>query len=302
MYNRIKLIIAFMLVIASFTACKKAEYSLSSITAPSNLSLSVNVAGVNSIDTGGNGTGKVTIYVSSNNALAYKVDFGDSSTSSVQSFTGDSLVYKYPHNGSFDYTINLIAIGTGGATSTISKKVHVNVVYQLDSVTVRELTKNSSVVWITDRNATGHVGVGPVTTFTPDYYAATPNSRSDCLYDDEITFSLSSGNKVYMTLDNKGESFVINAATAFYGQGTNSGDNCYPIDPGGKKLLDFSDASSASTADISTRKQFTVPGNGLVNFGTGGTVYEILTLTDSTMQLRNIGADGLAWYQKLKVK
>lgn len=302
MNNKIKLIIAIISVSFSLFSCKKAEYSLGSIAAPSNLSMTVNVAGYNSVDTGGNGSGSVTIHVASKNALQYRVDFGDSSTFSLQTFTSDSLVYKYHSNGTFDYTISLIAIGTGGATSSLSQKVHINVVYQLDSSIVEKLTSNSSKTWVIDKSSTGHVGVGPVTTFTPDYYAATPNSRSDCLYDDEVTFQLGTGNNIYMTLDNKGQSFIINAATAFYGQGTNAGDNCYTIDPGGKKLLGFSDATSASTADISTRKQFSVSGYGLVAFGTGGTTYEILSLTDATMQLRNIGADGLAWYQKLKIK
>ncbi len=45
-----------------------------------------------------------------------------------------------------------------------------------------------------------------------------------------------------------------------------------------------------------------MPGNGIINFGTGGNTYEILEITENTMTLRNIGSDGLAWYQKLKVK
>ncbi len=290
------------MVMVSIT-CKKTDYTLGSITAPSNLSLAVSEEGYDSVSSkGGDGKGVVTITISGNNALAYKVDFGDSSANSVKIITGNSYTYTYRNNGSFNYIITLNAIGTGGAISTISKSVYINVSYQLDATTIEELTGNSSKVWIIDRNTSGHVGVGPTSTFTPDYYTANPNERSACLYDDEVTFQQGTGSNIFVTLDNKGESFVINAATAFYGQGTNAGDNCYTIDPGGKKQLQFQDATSASTSDISTRKQFTVPGNGLVAFGTGGTAYEILTLTDSIMQLRNIGADGLAWYQKFKKK
>ncbi|MEO9210589.1 MAG: hypothetical protein ABI208_05795, partial [Ginsengibacter sp.] len=61
-------------------------------------------------------------------------------------------------------------------------------------------------------------------------------------------------------------------------------------------------ATSASTSAISTRIQFVVPGNGLINFGTGGNTYEILSISESTVYLRNIGIDGNSWYQKLKVK
>ena len=62
------------------------------------------------------------------------------------------------------------------------------------------------------------------------------------------------------------------------------------------------DAASTSTSAVSLRIQFEVPGNGIINFGTGGTTYEILSISATNMNIRNIGADGNAWYQKLKVK
>jgi len=71
---------------------------------------------------------------------------------------------------------------------------------------------------------------------------------------------------------------------------------------GGNKQLAFMDATSASTPANSTRIQFTVPGNGIINFGTGGTTYEILSVSATAIHLRNIGIDGNSWYQKLKVK
>ena len=40
----------------------------------------------------------------------------------------------------------------------------------------------------------------------------------------------------------------------------------------------------------------------LIIFGTGGTTYEITAVSPTTITLRNIGIDGNAWYQKLKVK
>lgn len=61
-------------------------------------------------------------------------------------------------------------------------------------------------------------------------------------------------------------------------------------------------ATSGSTSDISTKIQFLVQGNGLINFGTGGNTYEILSITHTNIHLRNIGIDGNAWYQKLIVK
>jgi hypothetical protein len=45
-----------------------------------------------------------------------------------------------------------------------------------------------------------------------------------------------------------------------------------------------------------------VPGNGIINFATGGNTYEILSASATNISLRNIGIDGNAWYQKLKAK
>ena len=61
-------------------------------------------------------------------------------------------------------------------------------------------------------------------------------------------------------------------------------------------------APSGSTSSNSTTIQFVVHGNAIINFGTGGVTYEIIAITASTVTLRNIGTDGNAWYQKLKVK
>ena len=132
------------------------------------------------------------------------------------------------------------------------------------------------------------------------WYAAGPNTREACAYDDEITFSKDALDRISMTIDNKGASMSIGAATGFYG--FSGGDGCYAINTGGTKLLAFSAATSGYSSANSTQIQFKVPGNGIINFGTGGVSYEILSITPTTMLLRNIGADGNSWYQKLKVK
>jgi hypothetical protein len=103
-----------------------------------------------------------------------------------------------------------------------------------------------------------------------------------------------------MSIDNKGASFIQGASVASYG--FSGPEDCYPLDVSGVKSLTFSDASSGAPAAISTQIQFNVPGNGAINFATGANAYEILSITETTLHLRNIGVDGNAWYQKLKVK
>lgn len=298
MTNHIKsltfLSLAMLLV---FSGCKKEEYAFGDIITPTNLAVTTDIAGVNASNPAGNGTGNVVITTTASNAITYKIDFGDGNTKMVPS---GKINYKYANPGTFDYTITVNAVGTGGSTSTISKKIKVFVSFEIPTAIVQALTNNTSKVWITDKNALGHVGVGPADAFSPIWYAATPGQRDACLYDDEITFTKDANNNVLMTVDNKGQSSVIGAATAMYG--VSGGDGCYAVGDAGAQKLVFMNATSASTAANSTRIQFMVPGKGIVNFGTGGNTYEILTISATSVQLRNIGIDGNSWYQILKAK
>lgn len=278
-------------------SCKKDAYSFGAIKAPTDLTLTTTVVGADATNPDGNGSGTVAITANSKDALSYKFDFGDGTTRVVP--TG-GVTYKFTNPGTSTYTVTVNAIGTGGATSTISKKVKVYVAFEIPAPIIAALTGGSSKTFVTDKNANGHFGVGPVDGFTSSWYAAAPNTRQPCAYDDEITFSVDANKNISMTIDNKGESFLTAAATGVYG--FSGGDNCYALNTTGSKKLAFMNATSGSTPAVSTGIQFTVPGNGIINFGTGGNTYEILSYTANTIYLRNVGTDGNAWYQKLIVK
>jgi len=106
------------------------------------------------------------------------------------------------------------------------------------------MTNGSSRTWVTDRDAPGHFGVGPNDQFAPIWYAATPNSREACAYDDEITFSKDALNRIFMSIDNKGQSFSIGEASAFYGFGGTVG--CFGLGTWSKEPPPMSDANAAA--------------------------------------------------------
>lgn len=297
MFRNIIAVVLLLCCAGMIYSCKKQTYSFGEIKAPSNLQVATDVVGTDSNNPNGNGTGAVKITTTSTDALSYKIDFGNGVTQLVPSGT---VTYKYTTPGTSSYTITVNAIGTGGAISTMSKKVTVFVAFEIPSAMLSALTGGSSKTWVTDKASAGHFGVGPADQYSPIWYAAAPNTREACAYDDEITFAKNANNSISMTIDNKGTSFSIGASTGVYG--FSGGDGCYAVNTGGTRLLGFSDATSNSTPAVSTRIQFTVPGNGIINFGTGGTTYEILSYTPTTLHLRNIGADGNAWYQKLIAK
>lgn len=293
--NNKSFLILFLIALVGISSCKKAEYNFGDIITPSGLALTTVIQGLDAGNPFGNGTGKVNIAVTAAHAISYKIDFGDG-TAPLMVPSG-VIDYRYGNPGTTEFTITVNAIGTAGVMSTISKKIKVFVNFVIPATILQNLTNNSSKVWITDHDAPGHFGVGPNDQFSPIWYSASPNSREACAYDDDITFSKDANDNVKLSIDNKGASFSIGAATAFYG--FSGGDGCYAISTGGIRSLIFMNATSNSTPAQSTRIQFTVPGNGIINFGTGGTTYEILSITDTQVHLRNIGADGNSWYQKL---
>lgn len=299
MRNFIQRLSRLLLLSAAFlSSCEKTEYAFGDITTPTGLTLTATVEGADATNPNGNGTGRVAISAKADKALTYKIDFGDGN---VQMIPSGSFTYKYGMPGVNEFTITVSAVGTGGTVSNLSKKVKVFVAFQIPAAILQNLTGGSSKVWMSDKASDGHFGVGPSDGFAPIWYAAGANSRAaDGFYDDEITIAKTGAGQVTMDVDNKGTTFVIGAAVSYYG--LTGGEGQYPIATKGVKNLTFGDATSASTPANSTRIQFTVPDKGLVCIGLGSKTYEILSLTATQMHLRTIGADGLAWYQKLKVK
>ncbi len=287
-----------MMVVLGLYSCEKQDYSFGEIAAPTDLTLTTAIAGVDAANPNGNGTGTVNITSTSSKAITYKVDFGDGK---VQMVPSGAIQYKYTNPGVNDYVVTVSAVGTGGVITIISKKITVFVAFEIPADITANLTGGTSKVWISDKDLDGHFGVGPNDQFSPIWYSATPNSRAaDGFYDDEITFAKSSNNQITIDVDNKGATFILGAAVTFYGQTGAEGQ--YPLTTKGVKKCSFMNATSTSTAANSTRIQFGVPGNGLVCIGIGSTNYEILSLTATKLHLRTIGADGNSWYQKFKVK
>ncbi len=292
---KIRQLVFLFATVLLISNCKKQEYSFGDILTPSNVTINTTIQGISTSLPNGDGSGAVQFHLTADNAISYKVDYGDGNTPEMVA-TGDTL-HKYTTVGTSDYSVTVTAIGKGGIMSTTTKTITVYVVFDLPEYIMTDLTGGSSKKWGIDHDAAGHFGVGPIGTFYPDWYTAAPNEKESCAYDDIITFT-KSGNNITMTIDNKGTSFLTAAGTAYYG--FSGADGCYPVKTGDTQLLAFMNATSGSTADQSTQVQFKVPGNGIVDFGTGGNTYEIISITETSLFIRNVGSDGNAWYQKFK--
>jgi hypothetical protein len=283
-----------LMMLAGFYSCEKTEYNFGEITAPTDLVLNTAIAGADAANPNGNGTGIVNISTAASKVITYKIDFGDGT---IQMVPSGAIQYKYKKPGVNEYVITVSAVGTGGVVSNISKKIKVFVAFEIPAEIVANLTGGGSKVWVMDKEASGHFGVGPADAFSPIWYSATPNQRdADGMYDDEITFKKITNNQVSINVNNKGQTFILGAAVSYYG--FSGGEGQYPLATGGEKTLAFAGATSGSTSSNSTQIEFAVPGNGIVCVGIGSVAYEILSLTETTMHLRTIGADKNSWYQK----
>ncbi len=277
------------------SACKKEEYSFGELKNPSGLALTTTLQGAATATPNGDGSGNVSITLAASNVINFKVDFGDGQTQIVSPGTS---VHQYANPGTFEYTITVTANGKGGAVSNLSKKITVLRLFNIPTAIMTGLTGGTSKIWIADKDAWGHIGVGPATSFYPEWYGAAANSRTAAEYDDELTFTKTGANSISLVLDNKGNTFIIPDYAGYYSLA--GGMNT--LNTTGTKALAFTDATSNTTSANSTRIKFTVPGHGLLSWGVGTSTYEIMEITATTLFVRSIGADGNAWYQKFKVK
>ena len=74
-HNIKSIAIALLALVTIFTGCKKEEFAFGELKAPSDLTLTTVVTGVDATNPNGNGSGTVTVTATSKNALSYNIDF-----------------------------------------------------------------------------------------------------------------------------------------------------------------------------------------------------------------------------------
>lgn len=311
MKNNFKYISLFFLTASLFTGCQKDDYSLGDLSAPTNLTISADIVGKDASNPNGDGSGKVNITATADNAMTYKVGYNDvTDLTSVIDFTtiGSGIVTKkFTSVGLHMYRITVIAYGRGGTSTTATKDVEVVSNFTPTPDIVTNLTNDTSKTWVVDKNTSGHFGVGPYQgEVTPIWYSAAPNEKAaccNCFYTASFTFTK-------VTASN---SFTLQLATpdgAFTKTGTLSGitgipasgdEGCYSY-PGATSAFSFIPASSAISASApSTQTSILLAGNStFIGYGATLREYEIMVITPTYMYLRVQGTEtGNAWYLKL---
>lgn len=290
-----KILILFTVVL--LFSCQDDDASFGDLIAPTNLMIEALIENATEDEPFGDGSGRVVFTAKADNAISYKFDFGDNVTSVAP---GGSVSHTYSTIGVNDFLVTVTASGTGGVSTTESISITVFSDFD-DPVTKDFLTGDEGKTWFIASDIPGHLGVGPLDSYGPDFFSASPNQLAACLYDDEIRLVLDANENISFNHDNKGVTF-FNVEFIGLAGGEGDSDECLPWDTEGDRLLNLSASTFDTPEELTTGTQFTISDGGFMSYYINTSTYEILEITEDFMHIRAISGSAnnqLAWYLKL---
>ena len=308
MKNTFKAFIAIATLVIVYSACKKQEYSMGDLTAPSNIVITTEVVGVDATHPNGDGSGNVKISVTADHATAVKLDYDASNSLDLKLVTSSPMIKKYTKLGVNTYLITAVVIGKGGTSSTATKEVTVFSNFTPDPAIVTALTGDATKTWVVDPSVPGHFGVGPWdnTSVTPSWWAAAVNEKvacCNCFYTATYTFTkiAATGNYTLIVATPDGAfTKTGDLAGGLPGIPATGGESCYAYD-GGTSDFAFIPASTGIASPTSTQTSISLAGvNTFIGYGATLKEYEIMEISPTNLYLRVQGTEtGDAWYIKL---
>lgn len=299
------LVVALLLVIGS---CKKKEYSMGDLTAPSEVTINTKIVGQDATHPNGDGSGDVEITLSGKNALAYKIDYDAADGINLEYLASGKVTKKYTKIGLNAYRLTVVAYGPGGSATTLTKDIQVRSDFTPDPTIVANLTGTGSKTWKVDKDIPAHFGVGPwsATSVTPEWWSAGINEKvacCNCFYSASFTFTKTATGYTLTTTTPDGAFTKTGSLAGGLPGIPGSGDEgCYSYG-GGSSAFSFVPASSGIAASTpSTKTAIQLSGNNtFIGYGAVQKEYEILAITPTSLYLRVQGTEtGNAWYLKLK--
>jgi hypothetical protein len=294
-----------------FNSCQEEDYEFGEITAPSNITITVEVIGQDATNLFGDGSGAVNFTVNADNAFSYVYYFDGI----AEKAPSGSLTKRFSKVGVNTYTVVVKANGKGGNSST--KTVDVEVYSSFSDVDAENLLSGANVgdakkwYWQADKDL--HVGLGPV---TDDYgngefaYEAWWNgikawdAEKGCMYDNEFVFTRTANGITFE--QTVGPSFVPGTYAGDLGV---AGDQCHDVTVAtkmfGVKNISFSPSTSKAALEGSYNDNpyrgttFEISDDGFMGWLVGSSTYDIISVTDDELIVRIIQAgNGFAWYHK----
>ena len=188
MKNFKTIFIYFIAATALFVVgCQKEDPNFGDIIAPTNIVVTSEIVGQDAENPYGDGTGVIKFLARANNALAYKFV----TTGGQQVSPSGKAEIAFTNIGVNTYQVVVVAIGTGGVTSSITVDVEVLVTYAPPADLLEKLVGNGSKTWRIKSEKKGHFGLGPINGNIPvEYYGVQPEEKAGVgMYDDRYVFN-----------------------------------------------------------------------------------------------------------------
>jgi hypothetical protein len=184
--KNLKYFISLLSLILLLSSCEKDNYEFGDIVAPTNLTITPNIAGKDAEHPYGDGSGVVNIVAKADNAITYKFIYNGVEKVVPSGYS----TYNFGNTGVNKYTITVIANGKAGVSSSATIEFEVLVLYTPPSELVTMLTANSSRTWRIKAEGNNHFGLGPVGgSIITEWYGAPANAKANTgMYDDRYTF------------------------------------------------------------------------------------------------------------------
>ncbi len=206
MIKKISSILSIFVCLILAVSCQEEEPTLGAIQAPSNLIINALVEQDQS--------GNISVTPTADNAINFHIIFTPGSDPIVIS-AGETANFRFTQSGQFTAPITVIAFGTGGASTSASIDLELDVRLTIEPEILAQIAGGDGITasskrWVWDQNQAGHFGVGPLTNDFPEFFSASPSSLNPCLYDDVLVFSHDGNNNYSFVLEtgNGNQTFV----------------------------------------------------------------------------------------------
>jgi hypothetical protein len=310
MIRYINVCFTLLVLILLINSCKKKEYTMGDLTAPSDVVINTTIAGVDATHPNGDGSGDVAINLTGKNVLAWKIDYNAADGITLENLPTGKITRKYTAIGLNTYRITVVAYGAGATSTTVTKDVQVRSDFTPAASIVTNLTGTGSKTWKIDKDIAAHFGVGPwsATSVTPEWYAAAPNEKAaccNCFYTASFTFTKVAATGTYtLTVASPDGAFTKTGSLAggLPGIPASGAEACYSYSGGTSPFTFVPSGSGIAASAPSTKTAILLGGNNTyIGYGAQLKEYEILSITATSLYLRVQGTEtGNAWYLKLK--
>src|SRR5688500_6187288 len=125
MLRSIKFCTAVMALVLFISACKKKEYRMGDLTAPTEVMINTTIVGQDATHADGDGSGDVHVNVTGKNVLSYKIDYDAANGIDLEHLPTGRITRKYTNVGTHTYRITVVAYGPGASATTVTKDIQV---------------------------------------------------------------------------------------------------------------------------------------------------------------------------------